>query len=462
MSLSLVQREADGWVQEARHRRRSGWLVVAAIVVGGISPVAAASDEPGIESTYTEHTRGVELARAGRHDEGLAVLLPLLARYPDDYPLQRDVILITIWKGDCPDALRRFQRIRGRADLEPYLVTPVGQCLLAANRPKEARRLARLALSRNPGDAGLENVFLQADVALRVDANLDEEHPAAWFSLEMQESERNRPEWIGYIEGSTRVAERTRLYARYRFSRALENQYTAGDMDRVGAGVRYRFDERWLLDQEFSTDVRDAGQNGATTRLTFEPRDDWRHSLAYASFSEDVPLRARAAGIDARQWSGQSSYESRDYRWDGGASLNYYEFSDTNRRTALYLRGGYAYEMRAYREQRLYLEWYQSRNTLDGAVYFNPARDSSIGLAQRTDFVYDSRFKRHVDHLFVGISAYSQQDYGTRGRWALGYWQDYDLDDSDALTIGAGVARNVYDAKYETEWRAYLHFHHRF
>ncbi len=29
-----------------------------------------------IESTYPEHTRGVELARAGHYDAGLAVLLP--------------------------------------------------------------------------------------------------------------------------------------------------------------------------------------------------------------------------------------------------------------------------------------------------------------------------------------------------------------------------------------------------
>lgn len=449
-------------MQEARYCRRSGLLIVAVIVAVGIIPAADAGDEPGIESTYAEHTRGVELARAGRHEEGLAVLLPLLARFPDDYPLQRDVILITLWKGDCPDALRRFERIDNHPDLEPYLVTPIGQCLLAANRPREARRLARLALLRHPEDSGLQNLFLQTDIALRVDANLDEDRTAAMGSLEMQESERNLPEWIGHLEGSARVMERTRLYARYHFTRTVESRYVHGDMDRVGLGLRYRFDERWLVDQELSTDVRDAGRNGAATRLIFEPRDDWRHSLSYTSFSEELPLRARAAGIDGRQWSGESSYESRDYRWDGGASLNYYDFSDTNRRTALYLRGGYAYEMRAYREQRVYLEWYQSRNSLDGAVYFNPARDYSIGLVQRTDFVYESRFKRHVDHLSIGVSAYAEQGYGTHGRWALGYWQDYDLNERSALTVGAGVARNVYDAKYETEWRAYLYYHHRF
>lgn len=462
MSLSSPQREVGGRVHAPRPYYRLGILIVGVIVAFEVATVSAAVDEPGIESTYAEHTRGVELARAGRHEEGLAVLRPLLARFPNDYPLQRDIVLITIWKGDCPGALERFARIRDRPNLEPYLVVPVGHCLLAANRPKEARRLARLTLLRHPGAADLQNLLLEADLVLRVDENIDEDRTAATANLEMQESELNLPEWIGYFEGSTKVAERTRLYARYRFTRAIEDQFVSGDMDRVGVGVRYRFDERLVLDQEFSTDVRDAGQNGATTRLTFEPRDDWRHSLTYASFSEDVPLRARAAGIDARQWSAESAYESRDYRWDGALSLNYYDFSDTNQRTNLSVYGGYAYEMRANREQRIYLEWYQSRNTLDGAAYYNPARDYSLGLTHRTDFIFESRFKRHVDHLSVGVNAYGEQGYGTYGRWALGYWQDYDFDEDNALTAGAGVARNVYDGKYETEWRLYLYYHHRF
>ena len=112
-------------------------------------PVWAGEATGGIETTYPEHTRGVQLARAGHYEEGLGVLLPLLARFPEDYPLQRDVILITLWKGDCPGALKRFERVRHRPDLEPYLVVPLNDCLLAANRPNEARRLTRLAHERH-------------------------------------------------------------------------------------------------------------------------------------------------------------------------------------------------------------------------------------------------------------------------------------------------------------------------
>ena len=437
-------------------------MILAVMSAAVAQPNADASNAAGIETTYQEHTRGVGLARAGQHDEGLAVLLPLLARFPDDYPLQRDVILITLWKGDCRDALRRFERVRQRADLEPYLVVPVSDCLLDANRPKEARRLVRQTLARHPGNESLGTALLKIDLVLRVDENIDEDSPAVAAELVFDESERSLPEWIAYLEGSARIVEHLRLYARYRFTRAVDQDFRSGNRDRVGAGIRYRIDERLLVDQEISADLFESGQTGGTTRLLYEPRDAWRFMLMYASFAEAIPLQARAAGIDARQWGGEVVYESRDYRWDGLASVNYYDFSDNNQRTAIYARAGYAYAMRAAREQRLYLEGYHSNNTLNDAVYFNPVRDTAIGLLHQTDFIYASRFRRHVDHLWLSVGAYAQEDFPTRGRGALRYEQDYDFDDRHALVAGAGVARNVYDGKYETEWRLYLYYHQRF
>jgi hypothetical protein len=67
-----------------------------------------------------------------------------------------------------------------------------------------------------------------------------------------------------------------------------------------------------------------------------------------------------------------------------------------------------------------------------------------------------------VDHLWLGVNAYSQEGFGTHGRWSVRYEQDYDFDETRALVAGTGVARNVYDGKYETEARLYLNYHQRF
>jgi biofilm PGA synthesis protein PgaA len=443
-------------VQKATRGTIGLLLTAACFTASAVEPAV------GIESTYAEHTRGVELAREGRYDEGLAILRVLLERYPDDYPLQRDIILIDIWKGDCPDALKRFETVRGHSDLEPYLVVPVSDCLLTANRPKEAHRLTRLALQEHPGDEALRNAFLKTDVALRVDQNWDDERPGIEFDVHNDTSDQGLTEWVGRLEGSARIADGARLYARYRITRTTESTYRNGDLDRVGVGVRYRFDERLLLDQEVSSDLYSSGRGGASTRLVFEPRDAWRFLTLYNTYAEDIPLRARAIGIDARQWGIETSWEQRDYRVNWAASYNVYDFSDTNRRVAFYTAAGYAWEMHAQREQRLFIDWYHSSNSLDNAAYFNPSRDYSLGLTNRTDIVFDTRFQRHVDHFFLSAGLYEQEGFGTHPRWSVRYEQDYDLDASHALVIGTGLARNVYDGNYETDWRFYLRYNQRF
>jgi hypothetical protein len=67
----------------------------------------------------SEHQRGVNLARKGQHDDGLMVLLALNKKYPDFYPLERDIVMITAWKGDCRAAARRYERIRDYPKPEP-------------------------------------------------------------------------------------------------------------------------------------------------------------------------------------------------------------------------------------------------------------------------------------------------------------------------------------------------------
>jgi len=440
-------------------RGAQGLLWVLALV-----SVAAHAAEPvsGIESTYVEHTRAVQLARAGQYTQSLNILLSLLARYPDDYPLQRDVILVTLWQGDCAGALQRFERVYNRDDHPPYLVVPISDCLLSNNRPNEAHRLTRLALAQHPDNESLRNAFVKADLALRVDQNLDEESPALDAALYNDNSDQGLGEWYIRAEVSTQVFEATRLYASYLNVRSSEEQYQDGDMHRGGMGIRYRFNEQWHLDEELSMDLYKSGQGGSTTLLVYEPRDAWRLSAAYASFSVNTPLRARAAGISADQWSGDASYEARDYRLSWVASINFYDFTDTNQRNAFYTAAGYAYEMRADREQRLFLEWFQSSNTLDNAVYFNPSQDYSLGVTNRTDFVHDSRYRRHVDHLFLNANLYQQAGYGTHPRFGVRYEQDYDFDTRHSLVAGAGVARNIYDGSYEIDWRFYMYYHQRF
>jgi biofilm PGA synthesis protein PgaA len=505
----------------------AGW----ALMSGWVCPGAQAADRP-IEETYAEHTRAVEAARAGQHDEGLAILARLLDEFPDDYPLNRDFILISSWNDDCEAVLARVEYVRSQPQFEPYLVRAVADCavkraraddpdaalaileslaarqpddyalardiivirtwkrecsaaierydnltqrpppepyfaiavadcLLLAERPKEAAVLIDDALAQAPDDEGLLYARRKALGELPL-ATRDNPYRELVFNLASDDSDQGVREWYAGIEASMPVATDTRAYARYLATLSSDAELRAGDMDRLGVGVRRRFSRRWAGVVEVAGDIHRSGQGGAAGEVIYEPDDRWRLTVGATSFAEDLPLRARAAGIDGRRADSGLEFNSHDYVWYGRVSVNRYEFSDTNERSSLYAALGYAFELLPYREQRLYVEWYQSRNTLDGAPYFNPQRDRSVGLIHRTDFVFESRFQRHVDSLYLNVSLYDQDDFGAHSKWAVTYEQDYHFDDFNHFGWGLTYARNVYDGAAEYETRAQLRYVRRF
>jgi hypothetical protein len=426
-------------------------------------PTAASAGGAGIESTYADHTRAVELARAGRYDEALAILFDLLERFPDDYPLQRDAIVILTWKGDCPEALRRFERIRHHEALEPYLVIPLADCLLADGRLREAAWLVRRAAARHPDHEGLKHADDKVRVALSL-AGLDEERTEARVAFDSGESERGPREWRIEAEAGARVAPQTRLYVRYLEARAAQATYAAaGRLERAALGLRYRFDERWLLEQEISRDLGRSGQGGARTALRFEPRDTMRYEWEYTNFAEDLSVRARAAGVESDRLRLAAAWRAVDWRWEGLAAASRYDFSDGNERSVLYTTFGYAYARRPEREQRLFVEFYQSHNSLgDTRPYYNPRRDRDLAFVHRTDFAYNTRFKRHVDRLSFSFGSYWQERYGAHTHWVVRFEQDYDFDESAALFWALSFRRSVYDGTPENETRLEFAYRKRF
>lgn len=512
------------------------WRVLA-VLTAGMACVTLSAGAADVRfravSTHPDHARAVELARAGRHEQALSMLRRLLTVYPDNYPIQRDTVMITAWKGDCegalaqferirrhPDlhdyvvpaiqdcavkraraenhdgalkileplleqqpasyllrrdvtviytwkgdcgaALRHFENIRGHRDHPPYLVVPVADCLLEVSRPREARALVEDALARYPKDEALQHARLKMEATLRVDEGVDETRPEALVRLENDSSDQGLREWRAEAEASSRVAPRTRLYARTLLTRSSDSQFAAGDMNRAGIGVRYRFDPQWRIRQEFSGDWRRDGLGGSTTQMTFEPRDTWRYDLAVTTYAEDIPLRARANDIQAKGLSLNAEYNSTDHAWYWRGNLEQQDFSDRNDRQSAFTTVGYAYSVKPRTEQRIYLEAYQSSNTRLDAPYFNPIENRSLGVVHRTDFHRASRYQRHDDVIYLSLANYRQQNFGTHLKWGVKYEQIYDFDLRRHLSWTAGYQSNIYDGSREGEVKLELLYRHRF
>jgi tetratricopeptide (TPR) repeat protein len=435
--------------------RLFAFVVVLNFVVLNIS--FAQSDESNTENWEAEHQRGVELARDGQYEESLRILNSLLERFPDNYPIQRDYIIIATWKGDCRNALTRYKKIQAHLQQEPYLILPVSECLVKQKKFQQASALLQKGLDWWPDNEELKSAQSAVQTALERDAQ-----GILTVSLSTHKSQFGSREWLLSTKYSDKVYDRTRLYAHFLGKRADDPGFKTGEMNRLGMGVEYTITNQLLLDQEFSFDVSRSGEFGSTTALNYTPHELWAMNLSYATFADDISLRATGVDTKAKRLTAGADYHTADYRWEWGASTAYYDYNDGNKRKSLFTYGGYGFEMKPQREQHLILGIYGSQGETIDVPYYNPKSDLSATLTYRLDLVYDSRFQRHVDHIYVVAGSYKQENYGTDATGALRFEQDYDLNRDRSLSWGVAYTSNVYDGNRESGVDAYLTFVQRF
>ncbi|MDH5325013.1 MAG: hypothetical protein OEZ68_16990 [Gammaproteobacteria bacterium] len=408
-----------------------------------ITPAADAplNDDP-------DHNRGVELARQGKHQEGLQILQMLLDKKPYNYEVRRDFVIISRWAGECEQALENYDTIVNHPKKESYLLAPVAECMNDMDRPEQAINLLKTGLTQWPDDEELKALLqrLQTEKQHRL-------APVLSFSGGINESDQGNREWYSNLRYEQRFFyDELRAYTRYSVVRADDPQFETGDLNRVGIGLTYRHNYQWTLDYEYSQDTERSGEEGNTAILIYKPHYLWEMSLEYASHAEDLPLRAKALGVESDRTVAAFSYHSADYQWTGNMSYSHYDFSDTNQRKTVYGAVAYAFELKHEREQRLRLELYRGSNSLrEDVVYYNPEDEVSAGLAYRADFVYDSSFQRHVDHIELSMSNYIQQNYSADMTYGLSLGQEYDFNDQHSLSYRLSYSSKVYDGNREQQ-----------
>ncbi|WP_455210623.1 hypothetical protein [Kaarinaea lacus] len=405
------------------------------------------------------HDKGVKTAREGNHREGLAILQTILDKDPNNYAVRRDFIIIATWAGDCDLALKNYKTIKDVANQEAYLLVPVSDCLNARNRRADAIALLEKGITQWPEDEELQGKLAE----LNAERDLDTA-PAISATLATDNSDQGNLEWLFETRYSHQILQDTRAYARFLAVRADDPEFTTGDLNRIGVGAIHRLNFQWSFDVELSTDVKQGGDEGITGTVLFQPYYLWQLGLQHATFTEDLPLRAKAVGTTSDRTSAFVDFRTQDYRWTWSAGANQYDFSDGNNRKSFYTAGSYAYHLKPKLEHRVVLDLYRSKNSLPAtnAVYFNPSRDSTINLTHKTSLVYDSRFERHVDHLLVFVGSYWQQNYSSNPIYGVGVQQEYNFTDYDYFTWGAGADSRVYDGNREQQLSVYVSYEHKF
>lgn len=477
-NLSVIFRDTLLPVHLTKEETYRGFRCVRNVTIGSllifylINPLMAEENTP-LNDDPT-HNQGVELARQGKHKEGLKLLQSILNKTPDNYPVQRDFIIIARWADDCDLVLKRYQQIKSRPNKEAYLLVPVAECLEENARLQQAIDLLKAGLKDWPDDEELQSTLkrFEAEKNKQLAATLS-------FSYSNSHSEPDDDNNPNPVQGSNEwrldaryeqrlLWDELRAYVRYTAVRAHDPDpaFDTRDLNRRGLGFTYRVNYQWTLDYEYSDDSNEDNAQGNTGLIMYKPDPLWEFSLEYASYAEDIPLRVDANNPEAIESDRSvlaSNYHSKDYQWTWHISSSHYDFSDQNQRKSLYTSLGLAFELEHQREQRVILELYRGSNSLrESVVYYNPEEETSVALAYRIDFVYDSKFQRHVDRVQVTVGSYNQENYGSEAIYSINAGQDYDFNDNHSMSYGISYGSSVYDGGRETQASGNLSYAYRF
>jgi biofilm PGA synthesis protein PgaA len=233
-----------------------------------------------------------------------------------------------------------------------------------------------------------------------------------------------------------------------------------GRRNREGAGVEYR-SPLITATGELSHGVN-GGENGAAASLAFTPDDYWTFRAIADTSSNELPLQATLAGINARRYAGEIVWQANESR-SAAVSVAQMDFSDGNRRDSAQARwtervvAGPVYKL------EITGSLYASRNSLADASYFNPSRDFSPTLEFANEWLQWRRYTRAFhQRLVIAVGDYWQQGFGSGPLYGARYEQEWEANDRLSFRYGIGRTLNPYDGVQTARNYAYFHLDWRF
>ncbi|MEE8482053.1 MAG: hypothetical protein V3S12_01750 [Acidiferrobacterales bacterium] len=422
-----------------------------ACLAGVVIVLVAQSLYAGNDSAARQQQRAMELARIGQHDRAIKILQSLKTNYPDRYSIQRDYILVASWIGDCDRVTNGYRSLQKKYQHYSRVVIPVAKCLREQNRVRDAIRILNMALARNKSNRKLKRELSVAQQELSAQKFTTE------YELETNSSDAGNREMRGQAIIWGEVGDHLYGHARFTMVYAIDPQFATGNLNRVGVGLDYSMG-KLSLDGELSGDIVRGGEIGLSATVRYAPTASWTVAATHHTFSEDVPLRAKALSISSNQRHFAAGFHTPDYVWEWLATADWMSFSDGNRRHEWASELGYGLDLKPEREKRLMFELSQSSNTLGGTVYYNPLSAQTILGGYKLTRVHKSKHKRKSDEIYLWLGDYQQQNYGSNGIYGARYQQDYEFDDAHSFMWRVGAASKVYDGKRESEIEAAVRY----
>lgn len=442
------------------------------ILLGGLIATQSSFSHAAVNAAFEkEHKRAISLAHEDKPHQAIAILNKLLKKDPGNKAVYQDLIIFTAWTGDCDKAITMFKKIENIPKPNPWMIGPVAECMAQDDAEKEnALRLVQQNLSREPEHEELLNVQKQLTEDIRI-ARMHEVR-GEFNSVNTDQGTQgptnvNAEEWKFKLKYTHTVSPMTKVYARSLTVRAQDPIATA-ELNRIGFGIQQRLTNQFAISQEFSVDTERDDEEASLTTLYYFPNRFWSFNLAYATFSEDLPLRGLAIdpGNPNRLTGGSKLSLNADYHtWDYSifwlGSISTADYDDGNKPKSLFTEIEYRFAKKNRMEHRAVAEFSYADNTPLAVNYYNPDDASSLVAGYRFDYDYKTRFKNHIDQLYAYYGFYSQANFDTKPVYGIRFKQDYAFTKRSSLGLQVDLRSSVFDGNRETQVGLGLVYRHK-
>lgn len=231
---------------------------------------------------------------------------------------------------------------------------------------------------------------------------------------------------------------------------------------RAGLGYEWIVVPQLIWKQAFTFDYQKMEEYGYYTILTWLPTDHLKITAGYDSFYLDIPIKARAKGIEGESAFWDVFYHESDLRNYGIASgYNYFDDGNLNSFYKLY------YDQSVLNTPdfkiRLGGEIYHARNRKTHVDYFSPEHDLSFVIQPTLHWIHFLRYdKKYRSSLYCRIGFYKQHKYDYHTIGGATFEQLIRLSKTFEFTWNVSWDRKVYDGESTDVWGGFCAFRKSF
>jgi len=250
-----------------------------------------------------------------------------------------------------------------------------------------------------------------------------------------------------------------------------ETSYRGEDYDwnRSGLGSEWIVLPEVIWKQAVTFDYEDFDDFGYYTTITWLPTDYLKITAGYDSFRLDIPIRARAAGIEGESASLDLYYHESDLRFYGlTTSLNWLDDgiiggnkNPSNRGSSITLY--YDQNVLNFPDFKIRFggEFNYSANSKSSEKnevdYFSPLESYTFLLNQTFHYIHYARYDRKFrSGVYTREGLYAQHGYKSYGIYGITFEQTSDISKTLAFLWNVGWDNKIYDGDSTHVWSGFF------